>query len=123
MLDSKLQEARATAQKIIKELKAYADHPVDNSIDPQALVNRVVSYMQTLEGRMGYLEDTVANQRERFYEHTDNGHLPPIKGREQMSKALKGLGLSEEYEPAPKKVVYANTKHGPIAIIGKDVDI
>ena len=123
MSDSKLQEARAAAQKIIKELKAYADQPVDNSIDPQALVNRVVSYMQTLEGRMGYLEDTVSNQAQRFYEHTDSGHLPPIKSREHMDRAIKSLGLDKEYEAAPKRVVYANTKHGPIAIIGKDVEI
>lgn len=121
MPDSKLQEARAAAQKALKEIKAL----VDNSpqIDPQALINRVVSYMQTLEGRMGYLEDTMSNQRETIANHTNNGHLPPIKSREHMDRAIKNLGLDKEYEAAPKRIVYANTKRGPIAVIGKDVEI
>jgi len=121
MSDSKLQEARAATQKALKEIQALVDN--NPSQDSQALISRVMDYCQSLAGRMGYLEDTVMNHRQEMADHMGNGHLPPIKSREQMGRAIKNLGLDNEYETAPKRVVYANTKFGPVAVIGKDVEI
>ncbi len=115
----KLEEAKAASDKAFEELKAT----VDNSAPAQDLINRVMAYLQTFEGRMGYLQDTVMNHRDDFNQHVSQGHLPPIKSREHMDRAIKKLGLDEEYQAAPKKVVYANTKLGPQAVIGNEVDI
>lgn len=113
----KLEEAKATTLKAFEKLNEVMGNTVDNSVDPQMMIDRVMNYMGSLQDQLGYLCDTVRN-------HVREGHLPAIQGREQMSRAIKNLGLSEEYEAAPKKVVYAsNNKRGPIAFIGKDVEI
>lgn len=110
---SKIKEARAASKKALENLQTLAD--VDNSAPTQDLINRALQYMQSFDGRIGYLEDTVQNHMK--------GHLPALKSREHMDRAIKKLGLDQEYEAAPKKIVYANSKHGPIVTIGADVEI
>jgi len=112
----KLQEATAATKKAFEKLQEIMGDTVDNSVDPQMMINRVMGYMGSLNDQLGYLCDTVRN-------HMGDGHLPPIKSREHMDRAIKNLGLDKEYEVAPKKVVYANTKKGLQVLIGKDVEI
>lgn len=59
---------------------------------------------------------SLSNQIYSCYEATWNmmqehetGHLPPILSSEQMTNAIKSLGLSKEYTVAPK-TIYAETK-------------
>jgi hypothetical protein len=105
---SKLQEAQAATEKALKELKAA----VDNSADPQTLINRVMNYMGSMEDRLGYLQETVQNHRDDMLEHMGEGHLPKAPSRAHMAKAIKNLGWDDEYQAADKKTIYAKTRFG-----------
>jgi hypothetical protein len=108
----KLQEATAATDKAFQELKAAMDSGADSSM----LIQRCLDYIGSLQDQLGYM-------RENMYNHMGDGHLPKAPSRAHMEKAIKNLGWGDQYEAAPKQIVYANTKFGPFVKIGKDVEI
>lgn len=61
-----------------------------------------------------YIHERLNSFREDYWrlwealnEHERNGHLPRIQGAGAMNKALKALGLGDDYKVEPK-VIYAN---------------
>lgn len=66
--------------------------------------------LKSLAEYLNYRIDSVNRELERlytrFWEHAGNGHLPPIVGAEQMTKALEALGLAGDYK-VEKKTIYA----------------
>lgn len=60
-----------------------------------------------LSERLGYLRDEIGYLRESFYKHANEGHLPKIIGAAALTKALKALGLGDDYEVA-RTTIYAN---------------
>jgi|ERR1041384_2999505 hypothetical protein len=99
MKDQKLQELSESIGKLKDEIKqSLADMPADPHRDMMDSMHRMVSNVYD------YV-DSVAN---RLYQHTDSSkHLPPISGPAQMNKALKALGMSEDYKCEPR-TIYAN---------------
>jgi hypothetical protein len=83
--------------------KAIAAMPGDVAVSPQDMK----TICENLYGSMSYLHDRISNLATAMYNHSDNGHLPPIPSNSHMQKALKVLGLDSEYESAPKRTVYA----------------
>jgi adenylate cyclase class IV len=93
----------------VEELKAYCcEKETDVSCDCTYRLSETENVLRWLREDLNYL-------RESFYKHKEGGHLPPITTVEQLSRALKVLGLEEEYEVKKKQIyldngVYASTK-------------
>lgn len=63
---------------------------------------RCEMYYRWCQERMNYMQKD-------FYEHL-KGHLPSVKSKEQLKRAIDALGLNEEYEVKPT-VIYASNSH------------
>lgn len=99
----KLRESIADCQKKFQELKGDG-----LSEDPR---------FEALYNNLGYIikyiyqvEDSLWNYR---IEHA-KGHLPQIKGAGKMQKALKTLGMEDDYEVTKPMISVANSKRGII---------
>lgn len=62
---------------------------------------------ESADRQFSWLQNQIDGLYRTFYSHLD-GHLPALIGAERMSKALKALGLSGDFD-VQKKVIYANT--------------
>jgi len=54
-----------------------------------------------------YIHDRINRLQQALYSHTEKGHLPPIEGAGRMQKALKAVGLDDDYQ-VQKKTIYAD---------------
>lgn len=94
----KIKESIASLQAEIKTSLASPEMASDNNKDVMDKIYRMC------DGIYNYI-DSVANS---LYKHSDSAaHLPPIKSVAQMNKALKALGMDEDYTCAPK-TIYAS---------------
>lgn len=69
---------------------------------------------ETFERRLGYIYDTIREEVQWISRRIDNvykalaehqvGHLPCVKSAEQLEKAIKALGLANEYEVEKTKI-------------------
>lgn len=64
--------------------------------------------IQWLHDRINFLREDYYRLSDEIWKHKMDGHLPKLEGAGQMKKALKALGLDEDYE-VQKKVIYAST--------------
>lgn len=89
--------------------KGCAQIALGNGEDPEVAyctmedVSNIVSY---LNSRIDWLREDLNYYREQFHEHTEH-HLPEIIGAGAMERALKALGLSDDYK-VEKQTIYAN---------------
>ena len=75
-------------------------------------LSRMASYIfKEMQYQMNWLWAEISYLRNSFYQHVDNGHLPPIKGAEKMEKALTALGIGGDYE-VKKPVIYSSASTG-----------
>lgn len=64
--------------------------------------------MESMYRMMGGVYDYIERVANNLYQHSDSGrHLPPISGPAQMNKALKALGMNEDYKCEPR-TIYAS---------------
>jgi len=99
---TKTEESKASAPYTREELESVLSrviHSMHEEMNWQS--RRLNSRMEWLEGQ--------------FYKHED-GHLPKIEGAGKMEKALKALGLEDDYR-VEKRVIFA--KEGVIASYGE----
>ena len=76
--------------------------------------------LSIVNNNLDYFYRRLENFYTMFYEYVDKhnqGHLPKITSRKRMEDALDVLKMDSEYEPAPKKVVYASLNGKTDAII------
>lgn len=62
--------------------------------------------LEYINARINYLREDLNYYRDQFYNHTQ-GHLPKIVGASAMEKALKAIGLGDDYT-VEKRVIYAS---------------
>jgi hypothetical protein len=99
MKDQKLQELSESIAKLKESIGASISAMPDSQ-------NKELydSMYRMCDGIYSYIDRVASN----LYNHTDPAsHIPPIKGAGQMNKALKALGMSEDYEVKPK-VIYSS---------------
>lgn len=139
---SELKSALAELEKGAKELKAQISSPgQDPNASPEdwrdkhrQLVDFLGNVVGTLHNRISSLADNMYAGDEYLHKRMDDhmkGHIPPIEGAGKMNKALKALGMDEDYA-CMKKTVYANkvgknlyetlaSKRGPILEVTLDL--
>jgi len=79
-------------------------------------MDRSISYVYD---HMNYKFDAVREEMGYFMKILQNhmkGHLPNVKSNEQLSKAIKALGLEGEYEVYKPMISVANKKTGEIIV-------
>lgn len=81
---------------------------VECEVSPAEQITCLQSQLNYLDSRFQWVWESIDRLRESLYEHTSDGHLPPIEGAAAMTKALKALGLDGDYEVV-KQTVYAST--------------
>lgn len=96
-MESKLKEIKANIEAKKQELKG--------EFCPEYFEYCIAS----LYDYVGYLERSIGNLQERLYDHTSNGHLPPIKSAGQLEKAIKVLGIGDDYQVV-KPVIWAKKR-------------
>jgi len=101
---SKLKESLAELDEKIKQAKASAD--TEENARFYELVNLVYDLNRATREYLHELE-------RELYDHASvqNGHLPRIKGAGAMEKALKALGMDEDYT-VEKSVIYSVASRG-----------
>ena len=108
-----LEELQSSVASLLKEYKeliggapsADVDNYVVKEKDKnQENFDRMHSLIWQLHQNMA---DYIGNLHGRLNDHIDSSkHLPPISGPGQMAKAVKALGLSDDYD-VKKRVIYA----------------
>jgi len=83
----------------LKEIQAQAP----DSDELKKVYETIYSILDRFDRRINYIWSEI-------YAHY-KGHLPSVPSVEQMKKAVKALGLSEEYE-VQSKVIFANGPRG-----------
>ena len=63
--------------------------------------------MSELSNSMDFLHKRMDHLSEALFRHMNEGHLPSITSAEQLTKAIKNLGLDGEFE-IKKKVLYSS---------------
>lgn len=90
---TKLSESIASLKTSISA--SLADMPADPNKDMMESMYRMVNNVYD------YVDRLASN----LYQHSDSSrHLPPISGPAQMNKALKALGMSEDYKCEPRTI-------------------
>lgn len=101
-----INELKANFETLSEKLKiskaSYHDDPKMCEI-----MDFVYSMMESCHRRIDYISEDIYS----FIDKHSEGHIPPIVGAERMNKALKVLGLDDDYEAYPK-YISANTKNG-----------
>lgn len=113
-IDPKLKELKASIETIGNEIKAMPEK------------NDMMDKMhQMMSSMYNYVDYVLARSNERInacenkmYDHmASSSHLPPIKGAGKMQKALKTLGLDDDYEAIKIPLYsYASVKKGPLTV-------
>jgi hypothetical protein len=94
-----LAQAFGSSVDRLKETKAYSsdsNHPVDCPCCKHSC-NMAENFYYGLDSLRQY----IYRLESAFYDYTyahNKGHLPPIKGAQQMEKALKAIGADGDYE-------------------------
>ena len=96
----KRQEIRASMEQLMQKIKADMAHPDAPKYAYHSDMMNMYDYMMQ---EVDYLYKVLGSHFQ--------GHLPPIKSTEQMSRAIEALGLDKEYEVEPR-VIYAKDARG-----------
>lgn len=110
------------------ETVAFKNESVANELSPEnvySMVNEAVNYVMS---EVQYYNKFVMAEIDAMWSWAGShskGHLPNVQGAEQMTRAVKGLGLDKEFEVRKKVITASNTwvaKNGnPIDSIQADV--
>jgi hypothetical protein len=104
---AELVELKDKADAALKNFKTQADTvAVTVSVTPEMLGNAMSSLYSSLD-YVNQRVDRVFNALWQFRDEHTNGHLPSVKGAEQMQRAVDALGLDKEYD-VQKRTVYAS---------------
>lgn len=124
-LAKKFQEGIKEERKLESELKktdtgyeveysvatvSTADDKGEN-VDVRSAIDSAIQWVMY---EIQYRERWLQNRLDDIYDYMDEhrkGHLPPINGAEKMEKALKVLGIGEDYE-VRKPVIFARASEG-----------
>lgn len=101
-----LQQAFAAAQKKFQESKAYGP-----DCSEQDTNEALCSMFQNLSDRISYIAESFWDYT---YEHS-KGHIPPINSVSGMEKALKVLGLADDYDVYKPMISVAREARGIVA--------
>lgn len=97
MKDQKLEELKTSIASLQGELKqlnaAMADIPMEDKVK-EHLSNMYNAMYRMNDAVYSYVDRVSA----RLSDHIYAGHLPPIKSPGKMNKALKALGIDDDYE-------------------------
>ena len=128
LIDSLKTDKNITASKektdkgflVSYEAKAYASEEIGiDEKDIYSIVNNAVSYLyDEMNYNMGFVRQEIDDLWNYNIRHSD-GHLPSVQGTEQMTRAVKALGLDKEYEVA-KKTIWASKGGSEISEIQID---
>ena len=115
----KLNKLNETFSSLIKEFSNLVDKnkeikgatPTAQDEMMNKMYNMMGSIANNLHDRIDFVHKRMCGLEDEHYKHksTQNGHLPPIIGAGKMNKALKALGLDNEYN-VNKKELYASIK-------------
>ena len=96
-----------SASKMLEKYK-HLSKAVDtmNPDDMKNRMNDLCSYVSDLSMSMQYLSNDMTRLYENANRHMD-GHLPPLKGAGNMKKALKALGMEDDYS-VQSPTIYAS---------------
>jgi len=99
----KLREGIASCQAKLQPKQSKADMDEDDQEKEfmKQMVNNIADYIFAIE-----------NQMYKMHQNHQIGHLPAIKSPGKMQKALKTLGVDDDYEVAKPLITIANTKQG-----------
>jgi hypothetical protein len=64
-----------------------------------------------LHNSLSYAHERISKAQDAQYQHTSNGHLPPLSGG-QMKKALAKLGLDDDYSVSTPTISCKASRHG-----------
>ena len=88
--------------------------------DLQEMFSSFAQYIfQEMQYQMNWMWSEIDYIENTFYQHVQNGHLPPINGADKMSNALKVLGIAGDYD-VQKPVIYASTSNSKVPSLELD---
>lgn len=122
----KMRESLATIQKQIEAAKPKPIDPKEPDADDKFnnlhksvmdMHNNMSAALNAMRNYMYAMEDDSYARHSNFVNKHQNGHLPAITSAGKMEKALKALGMSEDYAVA-KPTIYCSgsTKRGLIEV-------
>lgn len=89
---------------LMKKIKA--DMMAQPETPQYANHNDMMNMCQYIMSEIDYVYQILGN-------HMMDGHLPKVTGAEQMTRAVKALGLDKEYD-VQQKVIYAKNRDGSL---------
>ena len=111
-----INELKANFETLSEKLKiskaSYHDDP-----KMCEMMDSVYSMMEYCHRRINYLSQDIYG----YISEHNSSHLPPILGPGRMAKAIKVLGLNDDYQVQPR-VLYASTKNGPVVELNYSKD-
>ncbi len=88
--------------------------------DMQDMFSSFATYIfNEMQYQMNWMSSQIDSIANAFYQHTSNGHLPPINGADKMNGALKALGIAGDYQ-VQKPIVYASTSKTKVPTMDLD---
>lgn len=103
-ITAKFEEMKEAVADLFPDGAAQSDLPPN--LGPY-IDKHMAALHSRLSDQIGHVHDRISQLQGQLYDHTDKGHLPPIVGAGRMQKALKAVGLDDDYD-VQKKTIYAN---------------
>lgn len=94
---------------------AYDSSKEKNYATYNEMDERISYVYEHIDYKFKYLREEMSYMMQVFQNHM-KGHLPKVKSNEQLKKAIKALGLEEEYEVYKPQISVANKKTGEILV-------
>jgi hypothetical protein len=97
-INEKLDAVGSILDKVKKAKETQADCGISN--------DDLMCSIENIKWTIAWLRDDIYSLHDRYANHTQKGHIPPILGADKMEKALKVLSMDKDYE-VQKPVIYA----------------
>lgn len=121
MKDKKLQELEVSFASLLNDMKKVkADEMSEMGEKEDSCESRANELFDYAMRICANLSDRITYLGDAFYQYTyqhNKGHIPPIKSASTMEKALKALGMGEDYEVSKPWVSVAKDSRGIVSAV------
>ena len=100
--------------ELFLENKAYDCSSKEVQADKSVSYDDLKCLGESISYQFKYLREELSYIYKSMQDHRE-GHLPKIKSKEQLKRAIKALGLDEEYKVEPQ-VLYASRGDGTLEV-------
>lgn len=108
-MKEKIEELSKSFAAVDEKLKKIKADDYNSPERTKVILEGVMYSIRNIHDRMDYLSREFYNY---YFKHQE-GHIPPIKTASQMQKALKAIGMEDDFEvKKPNLYISASAKKG-----------